>query len=105
MSDKILNKENLIDCINKNAADLNVYNINSISVFGSFLRGGQTEASDIDLIVDFKPGKKTYRNYFNTIELLEKITNRKVELLTKSSLKPFMREKILKESEYVFINK
>jgi predicted nucleotidyltransferase len=105
MSIIIQNKKDLIDCINKNAEYLNIYDIDTISLFGSFQRGEQTDNSDIDLIVDFKPGKKNYKNFFNTFELLERITNRKVELLTKSSLKPFMRDRIMKESEYVFINK
>jgi uncharacterized protein len=105
MSRKIQNKEDLIDCINKNANHLNIYDVNTISLFGSFQRGDQTDKSDIDLIVDFKPGKKNYKNFFNAYELLERITNRKVELLTKSSLKPYMRDRILEESEYVFINK
>jgi predicted nucleotidyltransferase len=105
MNKIIRNKADLIDCININASYFNLYDINTISLFGSFQRGDQTDNSDIDLIVDFKPGKKNYRNFFNAYELLEKITNRKIELLTKSSLKPYMRDKILKESEYVFINK
>lgn len=100
----IQNKKELIECINNYADHLRSYDIYTISIFGSFLRGDQTDNSDIDLIVEFHQGKKNYRNFFNTYELLERITNRKIELITSSSLKPFIRKKILRESENVFIN-
>ncbi len=75
------------------------YSVTKIGLFGSFADGTFTEESDIDLLVEFeKPiGWKSF-----TLELyLEKIFNRKIDIVTKNALKEQLRENILKGVNYV----
>ena len=73
----------------------------SLSVFGSFARGDQRTASDVDLLVEFEPGQKSYDNFIRLAFLLEEIAGRPVELLTRESLSPDLAAKILAEAQDV----
>jgi len=74
---------------------------NRIGLFGSFVRGDQTGSSDVDLIIEFKPGQKNYRNLLGTAELAEELVGRRVEIVTAGSISPFIAPYIEKEVEYV----
>lgn len=39
------------------------YGVKKIGVFGSFARGEERPASDVDVLVEFKEGCKTFDNY------------------------------------------
>jgi predicted nucleotidyltransferase len=74
--------------------------ISEIGVFGSYTRGEQQDDSDIDILVSFeKPIGfiKFMRLEFYLSELLGK----KVDLVTKDSLKPHIGRVILEETQYV----
>ena len=43
--------------------------VERIGLFGSFVRGQQRPESDIDLLVKFEPGKKTF-DFFMELSLL-----------------------------------
>lgn len=76
------------------------YHISEIGVFGSFTRGEQDTESDIDILVSFdKPIGfiKFMRLEFYLSELLGK----KVDLVTKDTLKPHIGAVILEETQYV----
>lgn len=76
------------------------YNVAEIGVFGSYTRGQQGDQSDIDILVSFsKPIGfiKFMRLEFYLTELL----GRKVDLVTKDSLKPHIGKVILRETQYV----
>ncbi|MEO6167964.1 MAG: nucleotidyltransferase domain-containing protein [Chitinophagales bacterium] len=72
-----------------------------LGMFGSFVRNGQDEKSDVDFLVKFKRGKKSYRNRFDLHEALHKLTERKVEVVTKEGLSKFFGHHILAETAYV----
>ncbi|MGH9581388.1 MAG: nucleotidyltransferase family protein [Bryobacteraceae bacterium] len=57
--------------------------------------------SDVDLLVEFFPGAKTYRHFLALAELLEGRLGRRVELVTKEALSPFLGPRILAEAEDV----
>ena len=76
------------------------FNVSEIGVFGSYIKGEQTENSDIDILVSFKKPIgfiKFMRLEFYLSELLGK----KVDLVTRESLKPHIGSLILKEAQYV----
>ncbi|NPV63063.1 MAG: hypothetical protein HPY61_10640 [Methanotrichaceae archaeon] len=65
-----------------------------ISVFGSFARGEETQDSDIDLLVDLLPSGKRPSlglKWFRLEQELGRILGRDVELISESSLSPFIR--------------
>lgn len=72
-----------------------------IGVFGSFARGDQTDASDIDFMVEFEPGRKTWANFMDLADFLEAHAGRRIELLTPQTLGDRVRDKILAQVEYV----
>ena len=75
------------------------FHVSKIGYFGSFAEDKQTEASDIDILVNFSvtPGW----DFFSLEEYLEKIFKRKVDLVTERALKKQLSEQILKQVKYV----
>jgi len=72
-----------------------------LGLFGSFARGEQKETSDIDIVVEFKDGMKTYRNLLNLADLLEELLQKKVDLLTWEGMASFVQREAKKDLEYV----
>jgi predicted nucleotidyltransferase len=52
-------------------------------------------------MVEFEPGAKSYDNFLRLSLLLEDILGRRVELLTRESLSPYIGPRILEEAENV----
>lgn len=57
------------------------YEVDKIGLFGSYAKGLQKEDSDIDIYVEFK--HKTFKNIAGLWIFLEKIYNKKIDLLHK----------------------
>jgi uncharacterized protein len=72
-----------------------------LALFGSVLRGQAHAGSDVDFIVQFAPGTKTYARFFALSELLEAHLGRPVELVTTEALSPFIGPRILAEAQDV----
>jgi hypothetical protein len=77
------------------------FGVIEIAIFGSYARGEQREDSDIDLIVDFKKGWKTFDNYMNLKFYLEELFGKKVDLVIKSAINSRMKPFIIEEAIYV----
>lgn len=73
----------------------------SISLFGSFVRNEANSGSDVDLLVQFAPGAKTFDRFMALAFLLEDALGRTVELVTPESLSPHIGNHILSEAENV----
>jgi hypothetical protein len=69
------------------------------SPFYTFVRGEQRLDSDIDLLVEFEPQRKTFDAFIEIAFLLEDSLQHKVELITVESLSPYLGPHILKEVE------
>ena len=80
------------------------YGVRSLSIFGSFAKDHNiNKESDIDFLVEFEAGKKTFDNFIDLNFFLEDITGRKVELLTQLSLSKFIGPHIEEQLEHVCI--
>ncbi|MFH1209752.1 MAG: nucleotidyltransferase family protein [archaeon] len=75
---------------------LKKYDVARAGVFGSFARGEEKGDSDIDILIEFK-GKKSLLDLASLELELEKILEKKVDLLTYKGIHPLLRERILKE--------
>ncbi len=76
------------------------FGVKKIGVFGSTVTGEAYERSDIDILVEFRKSV----DFFEFLDLqyyLEELFNRKVDLVTPDALKPFIKDKILREVVYV----
>jgi len=76
------------------------YGVKRIGIFGSFAREEQRPDSDIDVLVDFKEGAKTFDSFMELKFFLEDLFHRKVDLVTIKALRPQLKESILKEVTY-----
>ena len=76
------------------------YGVKKIGIFGSFARSEGKEDSDIDILVEFKKGCKTFDNYMELKFFLEDLFGKKVDLVTIEALRPQLKEDILKEVQY-----
>jgi predicted nucleotidyltransferase len=71
------------------------YGVKKIGIFGSYVRGENTEDSDIDILVEFD--EPTYQNFMDLIDFLENLFSRKIDLVTSNSLSPYIRPVVEKE--------
>ena len=101
MPTPVKNKEELLTLLLEKQEELKTFGVKRLGLFGSFVRNEPDEESDIDLIVEFMQGKKTFRNFMDLAYFLEDLLGRKVELRTPESLSPYIGPHILKEVEYV----
>lgn len=78
------------------------YGVSKIGIFGSFAFGDFSPKSDIDILIERSP--KSKMSYFDLIDIEDNLSSklgRKVDLVTKSSLKPYIKNDILKSVIYV----
>lgn len=94
-----MTKEEIKDKILKNKEMLGTYRINSIALFGSFVREEQTGRSDIDFLVDF--AEPTFRNYIGLLSKLKELFGDNVDLVCKDALKDRIKPYILQEAEWL----
>jgi len=99
--EKLLTKNEIIQQLKSSKKDLLNFGVKEIGLFGSFLSNSAHSGSDIDLLVDIKPEHKTFKNFMSLNYFLEGIFDRKVDLITKQSLSPYIGPHILKSVEYV----
>lgn len=76
------------------------FGVRKIGVFGSSARGEEKEESDIDMLVEFEEGSKTFDNFMELKFFLEGLFGKKVDLATLEALRPQLKEGILKEVTY-----
>ncbi len=91
----------LVGILKKHNADLrNKFKVKEIGVFGSYVRGEQKKSSDVDILVEFEPGQKTFDRYMELKFFLEEIFGLKVDLVIKTAIRDEIRRSILSEAVY-----
>lgn len=81
--------------------EIRALGVQRLALFGSLARDEARIDSDVDLLVQFFPGAKTYHRFLALSELLEARLARTVELVTTESLSPFLGPRILAEAQNV----
>jgi predicted nucleotidyltransferase len=76
------------------------FGVRDLAVFGSVARGDASDASDLDVLVDFV-GSATFDGYMGLKLFLEDSLGVKVDLVTRASLKPRLRARIEAEARRV----
>jgi len=95
-------KDYILTAIRKHRSDLSTFGVQSVGLFGSYVRNEQTEKSDIDLLIDFDAEKENFDNYMALCDYLDLLfRNEKVEVVTKNGLSPHIGPAILREVQYV----
>jgi predicted nucleotidyltransferase len=75
--------------------------VSMVGIFGSMARGEAKKKSDIDLLVRFSKRKSLLAVVRLERELSEAL-GRKVDLLTEGAISPYLKERILKETQVVY---
>ena len=93
-------KAEILSRMRKNFDEFKAYKVKKLGLFGSFAAARQTSGSDIDILVEFERGGKTFDNYMGLKFFLEERLGRSVDLVIIDGIKPALREEILKEVKY-----
>lgn len=94
-------KEHVLSLIQEHQSQIRDLGIRKLGLFGSFVRRQQDSDSDIDVLVEFEAGHKTFDNFMQVAFFLEELFGRRVELVTPEALSPYIGPHILQEIEYV----
>ena len=79
------------------------YGVKELSLFGSAVRGEMRPDSDIDIMVEFEPCVRVGLIKFESlVEELESLAGRRVDLVTKRGLKPWVRPQVLKGARVIY---
>jgi predicted nucleotidyltransferase len=72
------------------------FGVRSLGLFGSAARGQATATSDLDFLVEIE--NPTFDAYMGFLEFLENLFERPVDLVLANTLKPRLREPILRDT-------
>lgn len=97
--------QDVLHTIAQQKSALSAYGLRRVGVFGSFVRRQEKNTSDIDILLDFLPEKKTYKNFFASTNFLEQILKRPVDAVTLQGLNPYIKPRVDQEVSYVQISK
>jgi predicted nucleotidyltransferase len=79
------------------------FGVTKLALFGSAVRGQMRPDSDIDVMVEFDPAARIGILKFESLaEGLEALVGRKIDLVTKRGLKPWVRPEVLREARVVY---
>jgi len=79
------------------------HHIRRLAFFGSVLRDDFTSESDVDILVEFEPGKTPGFAFFGMQDELSEILGRRVDLNTANDLSRYFRGDVLREAEPVYV--
>jgi predicted nucleotidyltransferase len=96
-------RKDVLERLRHHRDDLRRLGVRRVGLFGSFGRDEPSAESDVDLLVEFVPGEKSFDNFMAVSFLLEDELERPVELVTRKALSPHIGPHILKNVEYVEI--
>lgn len=93
-------KEDVLRLLHEHQAEIRAFGVRRLGLFGSFVRGEQKSSSDVDFLVEFEQGGKSFDHFMNLSFLLEDLLERPIELVTTEALSPYLGPNILEEVEY-----
>lgn len=74
--------------------------VSQLGIFGSYVRGEQTDDSDVDLLIDYDEAP----DLVELLDLENYLSDNlgiKVDVVTKNGLKPRLKDRILSEVVYI----
>ena len=94
-----ISREQAASLLAASESEIRALGVARLALFGSVLRGDARPDSDVDLLVQFSLGAKTFDRFLALSELLEDRLGRRVELVTTEALSPFIGPRILAEAQ------
>ncbi len=93
-----MNRDEILKKLEEHRETIRGLGVRRLGIFGSYARGEQTEASDMDFLVEFE--RKTFDNYMDLKFLLEDLFGCSVDLVIADAVKPRLRKPIFEETVY-----
>jgi len=94
----MLSRNEIVEKTIKHWSEIRKFGVKRLWLFGSYAKGEQKERSDIDIIVEFEKGMKTFDNYMALKFFLEDLFGVEVDLITVEALKPAIRKAVWAEA-------
>lgn len=98
MSSNRLTREQAVTRLREAEGRIRALGVRRLALFGSVIRDQARPDSDVDVLVDFAPGQKSFDRLVALAELLEHVLDHRVELVTVEALSPFIGPHILAEA-------
>lgn len=92
-------KEEILNLLSNERESIRKFGVKELGIFGSFARNEQRPDSDVDVLVEME--WNTFDAYMNLLFFLEDLFGRKVDLVVKDTIKPMIRNRVLRETVYV----
>ena len=96
-----ISREQVAEILAASESEIRALGVARLALFGSVLRGDARPDSDVDFLVQFSPGAKTFDRFLALSELLEERLGHRVDLVTTEALSPFIGPHILAEAQDV----
>lgn len=96
----MLSADKILAMIADNRQAMNSFGVKRIGLFGSYVRAEETSSSDIDVLVEYAEGQKSFDNYMGLKFFLEDMFECKVDLVTLEGMKPELAPHILGSVRY-----
>ena len=77
--------------------------VRRLAIFGSALRDDFGRDSDVDVLIEFEPGRTPGLRFFWMQDELSRLFNRTVDLHTPASLSRYFRSQVLAEAEDQYV--
>ncbi|MCA3005620.1 MAG: nucleotidyltransferase family protein [bacterium] len=77
--------------------------IRRLALFGSVLRDDFTPQSDVDVLVEFEPGRTPGLQFFALQDELSEMLGRAVDLNTPQCLSKYFRNEVLREARSLYV--
>jgi len=94
-----VDRERVLEVLAAHRDEFGGMGVRHLFLFGSLARGEATEASDVDVLVEYEPGTKL--SFFRVCDLryrLEELLEAKVDLVTTGGLRPELRDEVMSEA-------
>ena len=98
MATDVLTREQVRQRLREVEAEIFGLGVRRLALFGSVLRNEARPDSDVDFLVEFAPGQKSFDRFLALSDLLETLLGHPVELVTTEALSPFLGPHILAEA-------
>ena len=95
----LVDREHVLEVLAAHRDEFKDMGVRHLFLFGSLARGEATEASDIDVLVEYEP--ETKLSFFRVCGLryrLEELLGAQVDLVTTGGLRPEIRDEVLSEA-------
>ncbi len=74
------------------------YGATRLRVFGSIIRGEETQNSDVDFLVTFEPNRSLL-DLIGFKQDVQELLGREVDVVSEGGLSPYLRDKVLREAQ------